>query len=38
MTDTLDVASEIEDTVRAGTTEDSEESHGTLGKMIEHVQ
>ena len=37
---TLDVASEIEDhdTVSAGTPEDSEESHETLGKMMaEHV-
>ena len=37
---TLDVASETEDhdTVSAGTPEDSEESHETLGKMMaEHV-
>ena len=36
---TLDVASETEDrgTVSAGTPEDSEESHETLGKMTEHI-
>ena len=38
MTPLMYIVSETEDTVRAGTTEDSDESHETLGKMTEHVQ